>query len=286
MRRFGEKLHSARGASLLFALLVFLVCALAGAAALTAAASNAGRYSHLRDDQQKYLTLSSAAKLVRGELSAGTFTASATLTMTKTWTLVNVPDTKDPNGNVIEKGYSYWRYDGVEYDLAGASAEASAEDKTAVCTGALTGWLEAGLVKLFNYRDVPAEWWTLANDERPAAPGEPAVSLTELTAKAGDAGTDGWSLEDVSWSLEADGNYGLTAAFLLPDGEYRTILKLPANVSVSQEVEGPISSVINGIKTETTTTTVTAVVTWPADGSSFTQVKWSETETEGEGEMP
>ena len=50
------------------ALLLFLICALAGAAALTAAGSNIGRYSYLEEDQQQYLAVSSAAKLFREQL--------------------------------------------------------------------------------------------------------------------------------------------------------------------------------------------------------------------------
>ena len=77
MRRAAEKLKSHSGATILFALLVFMLCILAGTGALTAAAANSGRYTHLKADQQQYLSVSSAAKLLKSELSGKTFTAKA-----------------------------------------------------------------------------------------------------------------------------------------------------------------------------------------------------------------
>ncbi len=68
MKKLSAKLNNRRGASILMALLLFLICALAGAAALTAAGSNIGRYSYLEEDQQQYLAVSSAAKLFREQL--------------------------------------------------------------------------------------------------------------------------------------------------------------------------------------------------------------------------
>lgn len=79
----GKKLHSRSGASLLFAILVFMLCILAGTAALTAAAANSGRYSHLVDEQQKYLSVSSAVRVMKDEITGMTFTATVDATETK-----------------------------------------------------------------------------------------------------------------------------------------------------------------------------------------------------------
>ncbi len=64
MQKIKQKLNSKRGVSIVMALLLALVCLFAGAAALTAASANIGRYSHLRKDNQEYLSISSAAKLL------------------------------------------------------------------------------------------------------------------------------------------------------------------------------------------------------------------------------
>ena len=63
-----KKFSLRRGASVLIALLVFFLAALAGTIALTMAASNAGRYTHETDDQQSYLSVASAAKLILSKL--------------------------------------------------------------------------------------------------------------------------------------------------------------------------------------------------------------------------
>ena len=67
-RNLAKKLHSSAGASIVLALLLFLVCALAGAAAVTAASANVGRYTYQQDGQQAYLAVSSAARLIRDQL--------------------------------------------------------------------------------------------------------------------------------------------------------------------------------------------------------------------------
>lgn len=72
MQKIKAKLNSKRGVSLLLALLLFLLCALSGAAALTAAGSNIGRYSYMIEYQQEYLSVSSAAKLLKAQFEQGT----------------------------------------------------------------------------------------------------------------------------------------------------------------------------------------------------------------------
>ncbi len=58
-----NKLHSRKGASLTFALLAFLVCAVISAVLLAAAQTAAGRVSGLADADQRYYAVSSAAQL-------------------------------------------------------------------------------------------------------------------------------------------------------------------------------------------------------------------------------
>ena len=63
-----KKLYSRRGAAIIIALLVFLIAALSGTIALTMAASNAGRYTHEKKDQQAYLSVVSAANIILDRL--------------------------------------------------------------------------------------------------------------------------------------------------------------------------------------------------------------------------
>ena len=70
MEALKRKWNSRRGASILLALLFLLVCMMAGASVLMAAASNAGKLRSNKEEQQKYLTLISALQLLCDELES------------------------------------------------------------------------------------------------------------------------------------------------------------------------------------------------------------------------
>lgn len=74
MRRLKEKFKSNEGASLILALLVFLLCIMVAFSVLAAAVSNAGRARSVRVEQQRYQTLSSAVRLICGELEKVEYT--------------------------------------------------------------------------------------------------------------------------------------------------------------------------------------------------------------------
>ncbi len=92
MQKIKQKLNSKRGVSIVMALLLALVCLFAGAAALTAASANIGRYSHLRKDNQEYLSISSAAKLLSEQFEQGSNKISADYS-----TIEKAPITIDPS---------------------------------------------------------------------------------------------------------------------------------------------------------------------------------------------
>ncbi len=117
MKSLKSKLASRRGASLLLAMLVFLLCALAGTAALAAASAGAGRYTHMREDQRKYLAVASAVELLRGELTENRFRAVLETTETVTyrdWPIVE--NTVVSQAVPLDYGF---------YPLAGGGGEAA-----------------------------------------------------------------------------------------------------------------------------------------------------------------
>lgn len=65
MKKIFQKLANRKGVSILLALLIMLLCAFAGAAAVTMAAANMGRYAHTTEDTQAYYSVTSAATLIR-----------------------------------------------------------------------------------------------------------------------------------------------------------------------------------------------------------------------------
>lgn len=85
MHTAARKLHSQRGASMLFALLVFFLCLLAGVAALTAAAANVGRYTRLEGEQQQYYSVASAMELLQARLDEHPVTITVQCVETYQW---------------------------------------------------------------------------------------------------------------------------------------------------------------------------------------------------------
>lgn len=71
--RLRIKLKSCRGASILMALLFMLVCMMVASSVLMAAASNSGKLRSNQQEQQKYLALASALRLVCDELTAAEY---------------------------------------------------------------------------------------------------------------------------------------------------------------------------------------------------------------------
>lgn len=72
-----KKWKSRRGASILIALVFFLLCLMVGAVILTAATASAGQLRTQRQAQQDYLAVSSAARLLQDLLSEKNFSMTS-----------------------------------------------------------------------------------------------------------------------------------------------------------------------------------------------------------------
>ncbi len=68
MNLIHHKLRSRRGASISFALLLFLVCAVVGSVVLVAGTAAAGRISQAAEADQRYYSVTSAAELLKGQI--------------------------------------------------------------------------------------------------------------------------------------------------------------------------------------------------------------------------
>lgn len=97
MKSLYRKLYSQRGASILLALLFLLVCMMVGASVLMAAVSNAGKIRSNYEEQQRYLALSSALRLVVDELEQARYQGRYTVTE---WNETIIA--KDENGQDFE----------------------------------------------------------------------------------------------------------------------------------------------------------------------------------------
>lgn len=91
-----KKLRSQSGASLLLALLLFLVCAVIGSVVLTAGTAAAGRLSEMAEMDQRYYSVTSAAELLGKELNGETVTIIRTRERTDTFTYSGDTVTETP----------------------------------------------------------------------------------------------------------------------------------------------------------------------------------------------
>jgi len=71
VRSLKRKLHSKRGASMILALALFLICTVVSSLIISAAASGASRSAQRIEQQQSYLAISSAADMFRQEMELG-----------------------------------------------------------------------------------------------------------------------------------------------------------------------------------------------------------------------
>ncbi len=69
-----RKLNSRRGASITWALLIFLVCAVVGSAVLVAGTTASGRMSKLAENDQRYYAVNSAVRMLRKTMENETVT--------------------------------------------------------------------------------------------------------------------------------------------------------------------------------------------------------------------
>ena len=136
-----KKLHDRRGASLSFALLLFLVCAAVGSVVLASATAAAGRASGLPEYDRRYFAVTSAADLLRETIGGEgqTFTIEVTK---KSYHWKSVETLTDANGqlatgmtNTINDSGTYGdddaKYPAV-YELALLRADGTRIDLSAV----------------------------------------------------------------------------------------------------------------------------------------------------------
>lgn len=81
MNRIKAKLKSQTGASILIALMLFLVCAMVGSVVLSSAAGNADKMRNRRSEQQEYLSISSAARLIQNAMGTTVYSGRENYTV-------------------------------------------------------------------------------------------------------------------------------------------------------------------------------------------------------------
>ena len=108
-RSIRRKLGSDAGASITFALLLFLVCAMVSAVVLVAATTAAGRMASIAEADQRYYAVTSAAELIRDAVSDKTVTVmtfgSDTIVVAKPANEITAENINDAGGSADEDSY-------------------------------------------------------------------------------------------------------------------------------------------------------------------------------------
>ena len=133
--RLWAKLRSGRGASITFALLLFLVCAVIGSVVLAAGTAASGRISELAQADGRYYAVTSAAQLFREELDGQSYTVVRTKTTTTPYHTEYLDTNGEPTGdtsgtpievlNASEEAYSYSITDVSAGDDASVTVDAT-----------------------------------------------------------------------------------------------------------------------------------------------------------------
>lgn len=244
MEALRKKLASRRGASILMALLFLLLCMMVGTSVLMAAASNAGKIRSNQEEQQKYLTLSSALTLLCDELEDMEYVGQYYYGYVKVYRLETIYDQDgQPTGETREKPVrNVYYYEQVTGALRKKGGDPAAE------------WGLKDVFPLYNdldsafsdYFQVPPGQKTPVDGykETPLSPTMifPLSPHSVTIAAAVDEDTYGGLADQVSIKGEVDGKGKITLtatlkdhpeyvmeAVLKPEGSLRDVLTLSAS---------------------------------------------------------
>ena len=142
MNMMKKKLNSERGASISWALLIFLVCTVVGSVVLVAGTTASGRFSKLAENDQGYYAVTSSAGLLRDVLNQSvTVTRSVSDSDgTKSYSISYGDTAPDPIVKGLVRKLMDWP------DVSGVALTAAiTEDKWLTDAAALTGVTNAAL---------------------------------------------------------------------------------------------------------------------------------------------
>lgn len=250
MKRAAEKLKSSRGASLMLALLAFLICAVLGSVVLTAGTASAGRFAELGEMEQRYYAVTSAAELLRDKLCD---TSGSAITWSRTTVKTTVtPFTLDADGNMT-LGTPATTTNNPTYNPDPLPVAATLSGMLAeyyLFSGATTN---------------DARWASLTRDYSTPLPSPPSIPNMTLTVSTD---TDGDLTVNIEPTLNPDGSLTLKINNEKNKANYQYTLKM--TLTPAPEIEKlPLAETTtfatgtNQItETVTTTETVNATVRW------------------------
>ncbi len=198
--RLQAKLRSGRGASITFALLLFLVCAVVGSVVLAAGTAASGRVSQLAEADRRYYAVTSAAQLLKEKIQAEEVTIKRTMTVSgKVYTTDWILET--------DEGISYCTtsstVDSPEYGFV--PPVTSVEFLKNAAYYYVFGTDAAGTVN----ESVAETLWNLARNAESIPPSIPAMTMNLFSGDAGETAVDGAVPVSVETTVEKNGNLSI-----------------------------------------------------------------------------
>ena len=248
----GRKLRSGAGATLIVALLFFLLCAVVGSSVLAAGSATMSRVVNQRKEAQDYYTLTSAAELLRDEIAACPVTIKVT--------------------EELADGVRYAR--SITYDNDGASSsltlpEAWVSGRDAGSAAARSLSVETAAddgtkLTAYVYLLPPASGAAVNNGADYVIPDDGAYTMTYIiTNNPSFNGTDYASEATVAGSSVRCQYLKLTLISGIRSSDYSSLVSVEPNPEGEEETVDVIY--------ETNTTTV--VVAWEASDAKIEQVR-------------
>ena len=267
MNAMKNKIKSQRGASITFALLLFLVCAVVSGIVIVAATAASGRMDQIAESDQRYYAVTSAAELLKDALDGKTVTVKTVETSIFTQSHNGDTVTETPDSSEDAKEVKMWYGD----------AESSATTLTEDTMEALSVLGDAAYrVANAEYKKLqtPAEGETAK--ELVIAPNPPDISggrqLTLTATGVSDATVTGAFSVDI---VEQATSKGIVNFFVSktdgkdPNKAYTLKLSLKADVKTTADKQTttgtPTNVSADGTKydiVETTTSTIETTMIW------------------------
>ncbi len=223
MRAIQKKIRSRRGASITFALLLFLVCAVLSSVVIVAATTASGRMSGLAETDQRYYAVSSAAELMK-ELMKDRLVSVVTVTTRYSAITYRdgIPGDPVENSNGVSNNVKPVT---KNYLLMDTAADASEIDTAALDDYEVSRVKNDSVQNLAGY----AYLCGLPENTELTPPANKELSLTVSDAPSA-------AIESLAVSIEAsfDGNGNITLTISnTGDNPFRQQLVLHANMSTS-----------------------------------------------------
>ena len=305
-RKMHSVLRSQTGASIVFALLMFLVCAVVGALVLTAGTAAAGRVSNLAQMDQRYYSVSSAADLLAKELSGKKVTITRTRELTEVTKVGYLVDlngsgslvTLDP-ANPASSGSSAQfstKVNDLEISNAWYSDSVDAYEGNDISTENISFLNQRASELLFG--DVGLTGVICNTDEAMEVSmknGHEHTGFLQLTHSTGAVENVGELTVKCRYDVLSDGKLLLTLTNVTGDTKNHYVLRLTFSPTINEtqtETKNEDTSRTysdNGYIEQTTTVTTlqkVSEITWNFSGvekKTYDAVYWGEATEEGEG---